>query len=101
MERQRLCHVARGATRGSHKAWKVRGIRRRLARSAPTSPAIGIERNCFSVGKLIRLELSVKDWESHLRSAAAYAVHHERPVRPSATRIAPSNREESLEGIAT
>src|SRR5262247_3697921 len=64
MKRQRLCHVARGAARTPRNAWKVHGIRRLLARSAPAVPAVGIERNCFSVGKFNRLELSAMDWRA-------------------------------------
>src|SRR5215467_3031905 len=97
MERQRLCHVSRGAGRGPRNAWKVHGIRHCLARTPPTASAVGIERNCFSVGKFNRLELSAMDWESHPRGDAAYDLHHEPLARPSASRIGSSNRKESLE----
>jgi len=97
MKRQRLCHVARRAFRRPRNAWKVHGIRRLLVRSAPNVYAVEIERNCFSVGKFNRLELSAMDWRAIRGGDAAYDLHHERPARPSASRIGSSNRKESLE----
>src|SRR5215510_12650800 len=97
MKRQRLCHVARGAARTPRNAWKVHGIRRLLAQSAPAVPAVGIERNCFSVGKFNRLELSAMDWRAIRGRDAAYDLHHERLARPSASCIRSSNRKERLE----